>query len=185
MSISTPPITAEQLFDMPNDGLRCELVQGEIVHMNPAGGEHGAIILELSGRLWQHVRAANLGRLFGAETGFILQRNPDTVRAPDIAFVRAARIAETGIPESFFPEPPALAVEVVSPNERPKEVAAKVDDWLLHGTVLVWVVDPRPRTVAIYRSNAGTHVLGEHDTLEAPDLLPGFRLSVAEIFPKT
>jgi Uma2 family endonuclease len=182
MSITTP-VTAEQLFEMPNDGQRRELVQGEIVSMNPAGSEHGAIILELSGRMWQYVSEQKVGRLFGAETGFVLQRNPDTVRAPDVAFVCQARISEIGIPESFFPGPPDLAVEVISPSDRLNDIQAKVEDWLAHGTDLVWLIDPRRRTVAVHSPHTQARELGENDILEAPDLLPGLRLSVSDIFP--
>ncbi len=117
-------------------------------------------------------------------TGFILARNPDTVRAADVAFVRQSRIAEIGIPQFYFPGAPDLAVEVVSPNDRPNEVEAKVQDWLSHGTLMVWVVDPRRRTVAVHRSPADVRELGATDFLEAPDLLPGFGLGVGEIFPE-
>ena len=184
MSISTTPVTAEQLMAMPADGWRRELVKGELIRMNPAGSEHGVVIAELTWMLGQHVRQHNLGRLFGAETGFVLARNPDTVRAPDMAFVRQERIAATGIPQTYFPGPPDLAVEVISPSDRFDDVDAKVDDWLSHGCQLVWVINPRRRTIAVYRSVRDTHVVGETDTLEAPDLLPGWRLSVAAIFPQ-
>jgi Uma2 family endonuclease len=101
-----------------------------------------------------------------------------------VAFVCQARIAETGIPRSFFPGAPDLAVEVISPNDRSGDIDSKVNDWLVHGTVLVWLVDPRGRTVAVHRSHANSRELGENDILEAVDLLPGFRLCVAEIFPR-
>ncbi|HEX4146706.1 MAG TPA: Uma2 family endonuclease [Pirellulales bacterium] len=183
MSISTTPITAEQLWAMPTDGGRRELVKGELIRMNPAGGEHGVVVAELTWRLGQHVRQHDLGRVFGAETGFVLTRDPDTVRAPDIAFVRQERIAVTGIPQAYFPGAPDLAVEVVSPSDRVNDVDTKVDGWLSHGCQLVWVVNPRRRTVAVYRSVRDTRVMGEADTLEAPDLLPGWQLAVAAIFP--
>ncbi len=169
---------------MPDDGLRRELVKGEIACLELTGSEHGAVTAELNGSLWHHVHEHRLGRVFGAETGFVLQRDPDTVRAPDVAFVRGRRIAEIGVPSTFFPGPPDLAVEVVSPSDRPKDVEAKVDDWLRHGTVEVWVVDPRRRTVVVYQSPGGPREFGEQDVLQSPDLLPGFRLAVAEIFPQ-
>ncbi len=151
--------------------------------MNPAGGEHGVVIAELTWMLGQHIRQHNLGRLFGAETGFLLARNPDTVRAPDIAFVRQERIAITGIPQTYFPGAPDLAVEAISPSDRFEEVDAKVGDWFSHGCAAVWVVNPRRRTVAVYRSPRDARVFGAADVLEEPGLLPGWQLSVAKIFP--
>jgi Uma2 family endonuclease len=183
MSLSTTPVTAQQLLAMPADGWRRELVKGEVIRSPFNGAEHGFIAADLGSRLWQHARQQNVGAVFGGGTGFVLARDPDTVRAPDVAFVRQERIAVTGIPQSYFPGAPDLAVEVVSPSDRMNEVDAKVDDWLSHGCQLVWVVNPRRRTIAIYRSVRDTQVVGEADTLEAPDLLPGWRLIVAEIFP--
>jgi Uma2 family endonuclease len=183
MSLSTTPITAEQLFDMPSDGMRRELVKGELIRMNPAGSEHGVVIAALTVMLGQHVLQHKLGQVFGAETGFVLARDPDTVRAPDIAFVRQERIAVTGIPRAYFPGAPDLAVGGVSPGDRPSEVEAKVSDWLAHGCLLVWVVDPRNRTVAIHRTLRETQVVNENDLLEEPGLFPGWRVNVAKIFP--
>jgi Uma2 family endonuclease len=184
MSISTPPVTAEQLYDMPDDGLRRELVQGEVFTMNPAGFGHGAISVRLARLLDDHVEHHRLGVVVGAETGFVLARNPDTVRAPDAAFVRQSRVEKVAALQKFFPGPPDLAVEVISPDDRPRDIEAKIHDWLSHGAVVVWSVDPRGRTVTVYRSAADPLVLGEQEFLEAPDLLPGLRLNVAEIFPK-
>ncbi len=183
MSVSTPLATAEQLFAMPSDGLRRELVQGEIITMNPAGLAHGEPSARLAWLLGNHVYRHHLGAVVGAATGFVISRNPDTVRAPDVAFVRQQRVAVVAALQGFFPESPDLAVEVISPSDRPGEIEVKVNDWISHGTALVWLIDPRRRTVAVYRSHTDKREFGEHEFLEAPDLLPGFRLSVAEIFP--
>ena len=183
MSLSTTPITAEQLFAMRPDGMRRELIKGEVFQMNPAGTQHGVVIGVLTVMLGQHVLQNNLGWVLGAETGFVLARNPDTVRAPDVAFVRRARISTTDFSQSFFVGAPDLAVEVVSPSDRPHDVQAKVEDWLSHGCGLVWVVDPRQRTVVIHRQHREPQILGEADLLEDPELFPGWRLSVARIFP--
>jgi Uma2 family endonuclease len=182
MSTTLPPVTAEQLWDAPHDGLRRELVRGEIIAMNPSGAEHGQIVVEITWRIAQHVREKNLGVVFGAETGFALARHPDTVRAPDVAFVRKSRIAEIGVPKQFFPGAPDLAVEVVSPSERPGDIDSKVSDWLAHGTLSVWLVNPQRRVVAIYRPGASAVLLGEGDVLEEPDLLPGFKVAVKQIW---
>lgn len=126
MAATHSTTTAEQLLAMPDPG-RCELVRGEIVLMSPAGSRHGWIIAYITIRLGEAVLRLGLGRIFGAETGFILRRNPDTVRAPDVAFVRAERLAG-GLPVGFFPGAPDLAVEVRSPGDDDEEVQAKVEE---------------------------------------------------------
>ncbi len=184
MSITTPPVTAEQLYDMPDDDLRRELVQGEIITMNPAGFGHGHISATLAQTFGKLCRNAPFGGGRRRGNGLCSARNPDTVRAPDAAFVRQQRVEVATALQKFFPGPPDLAVEVISPDDRPHDIDAKVKDWLSHGTVLVWLVDPRRRTVTVHSSSAETCVMGEQDFLEAPDLLPGLRLNVAEIFPR-
>ncbi|HEX8353452.1 MAG TPA: Uma2 family endonuclease, partial [Pyrinomonadaceae bacterium] len=109
--------TASELFVMPHDGSRYELVKGELRKMSPSGSEHGAIIINISVLLAQHVKSKKLGVCFGAETGFKIAADPDTVRAPDVAFVRRERIPESGIPKKFWPGAPDLAVEVLSPGD--------------------------------------------------------------------
>ena len=116
-----------------------------------------------------------------AEAGFRIAHDPDTVRAPDVAFVRAERIPPGGV-KGFFQGPPDIAVEVVSPNDRASEVMAKAQDWLQAGCPLVWVVDPETRTISVYRSRSEISVLNETDTLTGGDVLPGFSVAVAEIF---
>jgi Uma2 family endonuclease len=174
--------TASELFAMPDDGFRYELVRGELRKMSPAGTEHGAIVWNLSGLLAPHIKAENLGQGFGAETGFKLSSDPDTVRAADIAFVRRERIPETGIPSNFWETFPDLAVEVISPGDTYSEVNEKVEDWLGAGTRAVWIVDPRRRTVSVYRPMTDVTVLSEGDELDGGEVVPGFRCKVAEIF---
>ncbi|HEY4759453.1 MAG TPA: Uma2 family endonuclease, partial [Thermoguttaceae bacterium] len=103
-------VSAEELFQTPNLG-RCELVRGELIMMSPAGSQHGWIIGKLTVLLGKFVLAEKLGGIMGAETGFIIRRDPDTVRAPDVAFIRADRIPEK-LPQGYFDGPPDLAVEV-------------------------------------------------------------------------
>ncbi len=182
MSLTTRLITAEELFRLPDDGQRHELIQGELTTMTPAGFEHGAVIVRLAAQLHQHVSQRRLGVVLGAETGFIIKRNPDTVRAPDIAFVRADRIAVSGIPQAFYPGAPDLAVEVVSPQDTLNEVESKVDDWLSNGTQLVWVVNSRRKSVTVYRAPNQIAVLMEADALEGQEVVPGFQIRVSEIF---
>lgn len=177
--------TAEQLFhEAPNLG-RCELVRGELLVMSPAGSRHGAVTLRIATLLANHVDARGLGQVFATETGFILARNPDTVRAPDVAFVCRSRL-ETGLPTGYFPGPPDLAVEVLSPDDRPAAVASKTADWLAAGTRIVWVVDPATRSLAAHAAEEfGT---GAVDRFVAPanvpagDVVPGFILSLDRVF---
>lgn len=174
--------TASELFEMPDDGFRYELVRGELRKMSPAGTEHGAIVFNLSGLLAQHIKAHKLGQGFGAETGFKIASDPDTVRAPDAAFVRRERIPEGGIPKKFWPGAPDLAVEVVSPGDTYNEVEDKVEDWLAAGARAVWVVNPKQRCVVIYRSMTDVTRLSEADELDGGEVLPGFRCKVSEVF---
>ena len=177
-------MTAEQLFELPDDGDRSELVQGEIVRMNPAGGTHGIVALRIGALLSEYVEAHRLGVCFAAETGFILQRDPDTVRAPDVAFVAAGRIPDTGIPSFYWPAAPDLAVEVLSPWDRPADVRRKVDEYFAAGARLVWIVDPAAQTVHVYRSPHDVQVLRDDDELNGDDVLPGFRCVVNRLFPQ-
>jgi len=173
-------VTAEQLLQTPGLG-RCELVRGELIMMTPAGFDHGSIVVNVTAPLAVFVREHALGRVTGAETGFQIGRDPDTVRAPDVAFVRADRVP-SGPHPGFFQGPPDLAVEVLSPGDRAGEVLDKVQQWLAAGCRAVWLIDPQRRTVAVY--DAGQHQVLRSDTdeLTGGDLLPGFRLPLADIF---
>ncbi len=182
MSATTQLMTADELLKLPRGRYRYELVKGELRTMSPAGSEHGAIIFNLSLMLGQHIRANNLGQGFGAETGFKIASNPDTVRAPDIAFIRQERIPSTGIPKNFWQIAPDLAVEVVSPGDTPDEVAHKVGEWLAAGAGAVWIVDPKLRNVTVYRSLMDVTVFSKKDELDGADVVVGFHCRVAEIF---
>src|SRR5205814_2774899 len=145
----------------------------------PAGGRHGRVTTELTRHLANHVDAHQLGAVYAAETGFTLARHPDTVRAPDIAFVRRERLPDpepTGFPDLA----PDLVVEVLSPGDRPGEVLAKVADWLSAGTRLVWVVDPAGRRARVYRADGSDASVDTDGALDGEDVVPGFtcKLSV-------
>ncbi len=172
--------SAEQLLHAPDLG-RCELVRGELIMMSPSGFEHGRVVTRVSTPLDCFVSSQGLGVVLGAETGFCIGRDPDTVRAPDVAFVRAERVPRAPS-KGFFPGAPDLAVEVLSPDDRAGEVLAKVQDWLGAGCRRVWVVDPRTHTVTVYRSVADIVLVRENDILIDDGLLPGFQLRVSEIF---
>ena len=180
MTTIEPLITADYLLRTPDLG-RCELVRGELIRMSPAGSEHGSIIVNITIPLGIFVSQAGLGRVFGAETGFHIAHDPDTVRAPDVAFVATGRLPSP-LPQGFFPGPPDLAVEVVSPDDRDSQVQAKVQNWLEAGCQVVWLVDPRRQTVQVYQGRGQAKVLHLSETLSGESLLPGFFLAVAEIF---
>jgi Uma2 family endonuclease len=174
--------TANELFEMPDDGFRYELVKGELRKMSPAGGEHGAVVFNLSSLLGPHIKANDLGQGFGAETGFKIASDPDTVRAADIAFVRRERIPEGGIPKNFWQLTPDLVVEVVSPGDTYQEVEEKVEEWLAAGARAVWIINPKRRSVTVYRSLTDVTRLLEADELDGGEVVPGFRCKVSEIF---
>lgn len=176
-------ITAVDLYNMPNHGGRNELVQGELVPMSPASTLHGDIAMRLGAIMWNFSDQHNLGRVFAAETGFILSQNPDTVRAPDVAFVAQDRILKEGVPETgFWAIAPDLVAEIVSPNDRMTEIQDKVTDYLAASVRLVWVVDPKTQTVTVYQSLKQVKVLIADDQLEGEDVLPGFQLPLKKLF---
>lgn len=178
----TRMVTADELFRIADDGLRRELVDGELRVMAPAGEEHGAVAAEILVHLGQHVRSRGLGRVYTAETGFRISSDPDTVLAPDAAFVRRERIEEAGLGQGYRTGAPDLAVEVVSPHDSFGDVEGKVFDWLSAGCRMVVVVNPRKRTATVYRSRSDIVVLTEGDELDGGDVVPGWRLPVRELF---
>jgi Uma2 family endonuclease len=175
------PVTADELFRLPRSE-RYELVKGALVKMSPPPGyEHGRIIMRLALRIGNHVAAKDLGDVLAAETGFRLARDPDTVRAADLAFVTKAR-RPARPPQGYVDLAPDLVVEVVSPSDDPDKIQAKIKDWLDAGTRLVLVVYPGSRQIAVYRSLREITILTEGDTFSAEDILPGFVIPAAEIF---
>jgi len=179
--VSTPTkLTADDLLHLNLPDKRTELVRGVLVVREPAGYRHGQVAAELAHLLSAHVRANDLGSVFAAETGFTLFTDPDTVRAPDVAFISKARLPDPP-PAGFASLAPDLVVEVLSPDDRPGEVLAKVGDWLRAGCRLVWVVDPARRRARVYRADGSESLLGEHDVLEGHDVLPGLTIRLAEV----
>lgn len=178
----TKLMTADELFELPDDGFRYELVRGELKRMAPAGSEHGASTMNLGAPLKVHVDEHNLGIVFAAETGFVLEENPDLVRAPDVSFVRRERVPESGIPKGYWKGAPDLAVEVVSPNDRLYEVDEKVDDYLAAETLAVCIVYPKRRTVTVHRPHREPQISNINDTLDLSDVVTGFMLPVSKIF---
>ncbi|CAN5710650.1 Uma2 family endonuclease [soil metagenome] len=181
MVIAQKPVTAEELFSMPDYGLRSELVQEEVRWMTPAGNVYERLAINSASPLFQYVRENDLGTVFAAETGFKIATDPDTVRAHDVAFVRRERVEVVGDVEGYWPGPPDLAVEVIFPNDLYTEVEEKVADWLEAGTGMVVVVNPRNKTVAVRRSASEITILREGEALDGADVVAGWSLSIRDI----
>jgi Uma2 family endonuclease len=182
MSTASQLFTADDLWRMPKDGVRRELVEGEVQIMSPAGGEHCAVVARLSRRLGAHVEDEGLGVVLAGDPGFVLSRKPDTVLAPDVAFVQQSRIPPSGPPKTFWRGAPDLAVEVVSPGDTIKQVKHKAQVWLQYGVLMVWIVNPKRRTVTVYRPSRAATVLSGDDRLDGHDVVPEFSCSIAELF---
>ena len=182
MSTTTQPFTAEQLSRLPDDGWRYELVEGALIKMAPPGFEHGDVALTLGALLWNHVQAHKLGRVVAAETGFKVASDPDTVLAPDAAFIRQEEIERLGRTKKFWPGAPDLAVEVMSPGDGARKTDEKARSWVAYGARMVWVVNPGKRTVCVYEPGADVVVLTEADALGGGAVVPGFRCDVRDIF---
>ncbi len=189
--MTAPPalMTAEELLAYPEpDNKRSELVRGRLVVREPLGmyhGEYAARVVMAIGNYLIRDRAASgaeqtRGRVLTCDPGFTLARNPDTVRAPDVAYVSRVRWAGP-MPHGYGEFAPDLAVEFQSPNDRPGAVLAKVGDWLNAGALLVWVVDPIRRAVAVYRADGSHAVLDDTESLDGGDVLPGFTHAIAEL----
>ncbi len=178
-------VTADQLLAMERGRVCHELIRGEVREMPPPGAEHGAVTLNIQAPLYNFVREHQLGRVFAAETGFLIERDPDTVRAPDCAFVRAERLAG-GVPKKYCPFAPDLAVETElpddSPDDRPRRLEDKVKQWLDCGARLVWVIDPARRTVTVHSPNGEPRTLRDQDLLGGEDVVPGFRMAIADLW---
>ena len=178
----TPPglQTAEELLRFREPGKTAELVRGVLIVREPPGTSHGANSNELAYRLTDFVKRHGLGRVFAQDTGFKIARDPDTVRAPDVAFVARDRL--TQIPEEGYAElAPDLVVEILSPGDRPGEILDKVGQWLSAGVRLVWVLDPSRLNARIYRADGTVSTVGPDDDLDGEDVLPGFRCPLSDI----
>jgi len=179
-AMSPDLMTAEQLLEVNIPGKQVELVRGRLVVKEPPGYRHGDVTARLAFELMQYVRAQDLGQVVVGDPGFTLEKNPDTVRGPDIAFVQRARVPDP-LPTAFAEFAPDLVAEVLSPHDRPGEILAKVGDWLDAGTRLVWVIDPERRVARVYRADGTEALLDETDALRGEDVLPGFTCAVAAI----
>lgn len=174
--------TADELFCLPDDGFRYELVNGELRQMPLHGAEHGYYTSLISASLGVFVYARQIGECFAAGTGFLLAQDPDTVRAPDCAFVARQRLSAV-MPQGYLPLAPDLVVETRSPEESESAFAETIAAWLQAGTRLVWAVDPSSRTLTVYRAGKEPRVLRRpDDTIEGEEVLRGFGLPLSRLF---
>lgn len=181
MSETTRLVTAEELARYQEDDYRYELVDGRVVRMNPPGGRHGHLALNIGALLRDHVKKLGLGAVM-VESGFTLARNPDTVRGPDVSFVRKEQIPQAGLPHGFWEGAPDLAVEVVSPDNRGAALRSKVGDYLARGVVVVVVIDPEKESLTVHRRLSAPITLTPGNELDLDDVVEGFRCQVREIF---
>ena len=186
MSTTTKLITADELLTMPHyegrNDIRLALIRGELIKMSPTGGTHGVLCARIATQITNFVDEHDLGVVFGAETGFIVERDPDTVIGADVAFVSHERMKEVENLEKFLPFAPDLAVEVLSPGNTVQEMDEKITRNFAAGSRAVWVFKPKQRAVAVYRSPFDVRILGEQDTLDGGEVLPGFTLALSKLF---
>jgi Uma2 family endonuclease len=173
-------ITGEELFRYPNLG-PCELVDGRIVPLTPTRPEHGEIELDLGSELRAWARSSGRGRVFGGEVGLYIRRNPDTIRAADLIYVSHERYARWKT-STYFDVAPELVVEILSPADRRNDVMAKLLDYFSIGVDRVWVVDSKLPGISSYRSMKELQTFKVSDIVADEELLPGFRLVVADLF---
>lgn len=182
---ATKLMTAEEFFDFcnrpENDNKWLELVCGEVIELPPPMRPHGVVSFNIARILGNYAFQRKKGYLTSNDSGVILERDPDTVRGPDVAYYEDAAAFDELHPK-YGEVPPRLAVEVLSPSDRADRVMRKVTDYLRNGVELVWVVDPEARTVTVYTPDNGPRVFGEKEELKGEEVLPGFRCRVADFF---
>ncbi|NCC36982.1 MAG: Uma2 family endonuclease [Chloroflexia bacterium] len=180
MSTLTRLLTAETFALLPGSRHQ-ELVAGEVIDHMPPGGVHGVVAAMLAALLIQWNRQTNQG-FIGVESGFVLAYDPDTVRSPDVYYVRAERLPKHGLPEGFWPFAPDLGVEIVSPHDTADEVQAKVGEYLYAGTLAVWMVYPTTRLLVVHTPDGLARTYGLEATLDSVAFLPGFVLPINALF---
>lgn len=180
--VTTKLITAEELLKMGDIG-RCELIYGKLVKRSLASFRYGETATRIGHLVADFVEEQELGVVLAPGTGFIVERDPDVVRAPDVSFVRKQRVPR-GTWNKYFPGVPDLAVEVISPDDTKREIAEKVNMWLAHGTISCWVADPATQTVTIHRAGQEPIRLGIRDKIRDEPTLRGFTLPISRIFKR-
>jgi Uma2 family endonuclease len=180
--MQSPSMTAVELLRIREDGWRYELVRGVLVRRPLASALAGVTAARLGARLGAFVDEHGMG-VVGTSAGFVLESAPDTVRAPSVWLVGAHRIPTAGIADGYWPGAPGLAVDVLSSWDSFVDVLERVEDFARAGTRLMWVIDPRGRSAAVFRPAAAPILLREDGELNGGDVLPGFRLTLRDVFP--
>ena len=175
-------LTADDLLRLYSEGVRGELIRGVLCETMPTGQEHGEIVMNLGIEMGKFIKPRKLGRLMGSDAGVWLDRNPDTVREPDIAYFSAEKVPEGRRVTGYAEVAPDIVVEVASPSDSRREVHDKAHMWLGHGVRLVWVVHPETRTVDVHTSDGIVTTLAQDDALAGLDVLPGFSCPVSAVF---
>ena len=178
----TKLMTADDLMRLSSEGVRGELIRGALHETMPTGVNHSRTVLNLGAEMRSFVKPRRLGTLMASDLGVRLERDPDTVREPDIAFISAERLPLDADVPGYLELVPDLVVEVASPNDNLREIHEKVLMWMGYGVRLVWVPFPSTRTVDVYHADGTTSTLTEDDTLDGGNVLPGFICRVSEIF---
>ena len=182
-TVEKKPITAQEYLLMPDppDGLKTELVRGEVVVMGQPGWEHGEIQNAIGSLLKQFLKQNPIGRV-AAESGVLTERGPDTVRGPDLSFYSKERMPLDKRVTGYHDQPPDLCVEGVSPSNTRRQLNDKIKEYFFAGVRAVWVVDPEERSVTVYLEQMEGKVRKEGVILEGGEVLPGFTCNVAELF---
>jgi Uma2 family endonuclease len=171
--------TVEDLTQLPDDDYRYALIRGVLYRMPPPKARHGRVVLAVGAHLYRFVEEHNLGAVYD-QSGFILERDPDTLLGPDLSFVQRDRVP---VDENAFPDlAPDLVVEIASPSQSGPSLEEKVSIYLAVGVRLIWAIDPARRTVRVYRADGGSLLLTEHDQLDGEGVLPGFQVPIARFF---
>lgn len=173
-------LTAEEAFWL-DPAARWQLVEGRIVELSPVKQRHGKILTRLAHRVNEVVERDGLGEVYTGDVGFILRRNPDTVRAPDLAFIRRGRLPAEE-PETFSEVVPDLAAEILSPSDRWSDVEEKIAEYLAAGVTVVWILDPSRNEVRVHRADRALEILGADALLTEPTLLPSLRVPLRDLF---
>ena len=175
-------LTAEDLLKIPDRGQRYELLDGDLVEMSPTNHTHARLMTKVASALHLYVEAHDLGEVLSGDPGIILRRNPDRVRAPDVCFIARNRVPPESSPYGFIEVVPDLVIEIVSPNDTPTEVQAKIEEWLRAGARLVWAAYPDTRSIVAHRGVHSHRVYTESDILDGDPVLPVFTYPVADLF---
>ena len=183
MTVTTEKLlTAEDLHHLSSQGVRGELLRGVLCETMPAGIRHGKTVANLTILLGAFVKPHEMGTIVAFDAGFLLEKEPDTVREPDVAFISAHRLPPDQDVPGYFEGPPDLAVEIASPSDSPRQLFDKARMWISFGVPLVWTVDPEARTLDVHQPNQPLVRLSADDTLDGGQVLPGFSCNVRDIF---